>query len=866
MQVAIQRINERLKSSLNESDTAYFFDLMLAGEQLTKITTGGLVACLTDDSKRHRYSQIYRLIRADGIGEWSSVIDEVLSGPSSHFFNPIVNNVQRELAERLTSETWQYKSVKLLHACIKIIDSSYEGLPTKIAGKAWFSYFAFLRNKTRGHGAYSSSTYSKICPLLLESLSIFTENFSLINQMEWAYLNRNLSGKYKVLDISLNASSFHYLRIDRNPNFENGVYLFINKPIKVELIYSNSDLFDIFFANGGFNNNRFEAISYITGNKEYHEASRFLSPPGNLPSSETEGIGKLELVKNVFTNIPSTIQTYVNRLELEAELKRKLIDDRHPIVTLTGRGGVGKTSLALTVLNEMCNESRFSAIIWFSARDIDLLMEGAKPVKPHVLTAEDIAKEYVRLLEPKESKDKGFKPRAFIESEFGSSTVGPVLYIFDNFETVKDPIDLFQWLDTYIRNPNKILITSRFREFKADYPIEVGGMNLEEFKILVDKTSKNLGITELVNNQQYLEELYNESDGHPYVIKVLLGEVAKEGKVGKIKRIVASKDEILTALFERTYNGISPAAKRIFLTLSNWRSTIPEIAIEAVLMRESNEYMDVEAAIEELNRSSLINIEKSEKDGMRFISSPLSASVFGKKKLSVSPMKTAIEADTQLLHTFGVGLNTEIHLGIEPRIIKFFRDIAKRVSTKADKLENYISILEFICRKYPSAWITLSFLYEEEHQIPSAINALQNYLEGATEESQKLKYWERLSELYRRNNDWYGELHALIEMCELPNTQIEIISQNVYGINFLISSKKLEIDSTEKEILVKRIIKVFSTKLDKNKGDASDFSQLAWLYLSIKDVRNAKEAVQRGLIIESDNHHCLKLKETLSMN
>lgn len=84
----IQRMNERLESSINDSDTLYFLDLILAGEQLTKIVTAGLVACVSDDNKRHRYSQEYRLLRADGIGEWSSVIDEVLIGTSSQFFNP----------------------------------------------------------------------------------------------------------------------------------------------------------------------------------------------------------------------------------------------------------------------------------------------------------------------------------------------------------------------------------------------------------------------------------------------------------------------------------------------------------------------------------------------------------------------------------------------------------------------------------------------------------------------------------------------------------------------------------------------------------------------------------------------------------
>ncbi|HBS85701.1 MAG TPA: hypothetical protein DEA97_04040 [Bacteroidales bacterium] len=856
-------MKERLESSKNDSDTAYFMDLMLAGEQLTKLVTLGILACITDDSKRHRYSQEHRLLRADGIGEWSSVIDEILGGPSSHFFNPIANHFQQELNERMGENSWQHKSIKMLIHCIKVIDSSFENIPLKVSGKTWFSHFAYLRNKTKGHGAYSADIYSSICENLYKSITLIHENYSLFVDTDWAYLHRNLSGKYKVTDISINATKFHYLRKDSSATHENGVYIYLNKPIKVELILTNSDLTDFYFPNGGFNCKRYEMLSYITGNKDYQDATTHLTPPGELPSSETEGVGKLDVIGNVFTNLPTINQIYIKREELEDELYKKLLDERHPIITLTGRGGIGKTSLAISVLKNTCESLRYSTILWFSARDIDLLIEGAKPVKAHILSNDDIAKEYCKLIEPKESLSKGFKPKAFFEKELENNSIGPTLFIFDNFETVKEPIDLFNWLDTFIRNPNKILITSRFRDFKADYPIEVGGMNEKEFNQLVEATSNSLGISHLVNDKNYLEELYNESDGHPYVIKVLLGDVAKEGKISRVKRIVASKDEILTALFERTYNGLTPVAKRIFLTLSNWRSTIPEIAIEAILIRESNELMDVGKGIEELYRSSLVLIEVSEKDGMRFLSVPYSASVFGKKKLSVSPMKTAIQADTKLLHTFGVGLHTEIHLGIEPRIIKFFRDIAKRVSLKLDSIDSYIPVLEFICRKYPYAWLTLSSLYEEEGRIDIAIESLQRHLETCTNEVEAYNSWEKLADLFYKAHDADGEMHALIEMSELTVTSLDKIRAIVYKINSLFKNKKFQTDNAEKQILSQRLITSYKHILDNNSYESDDCSQLAWLYLNAGDRKNAKRITTKGLEIDPYHIHCLKLKSSL---
>jgi len=101
----------------------------------------------------------------------------------------------------------------------------------------------------------------------------------------------------------------------------------------------------------------------------------------------------LEIVGNVFTNMPPRREGYVRRAVLEAELIDVLQDSRHPVVTLQGRGGVGKTSLALTVLHDVALDGECFAIVWFSARDIDLLSEGPRVVSADVLATEDVARD-----------------------------------------------------------------------------------------------------------------------------------------------------------------------------------------------------------------------------------------------------------------------------------------------------------------------------------------------------------------------------------------------------------------------------------------------------------------------------------------
>jgi NB-ARC domain-containing protein len=422
-----------------------------------------------------------------------------------------------------------------------------------------------------------------------------------------------------------------------------GVYVDFQEYAKVDLIDTSIDVSDFFFPNGGFKGTTFELLSLISDNRKQGDASPYLAPAGERPPSETEGRGVLEDIGETWTNLPPPVADYVPRPQLENELYQTLNDDRHPVITLVGSGGIGKTSLAISVVNRIALEGTFELIVWLSARDIDLLPEGPKVVTPRVLTQADIAGQFASLLQPAEAKTSGFKPLNYLAKSLTTNlTGGPALFVFDNFETVRSPGDLFEWLDTQIRLPNKILITTRYREFKADYPIEIPGMTTKEADQLIDSTAHRLGITELLTSR-YRSEVYEEADGHPYIIKVFRGEVAKSRELKKVERIVAGKDEILNALFERTYARLQPVAKRVFLTLCSWRSLVPQLALEAVLLRPANDKMDVAAAIEELLQSSFVERTVAN-DHTAFLDVALVASVFGRRKLEITPMRPAIDA------------------------------------------------------------------------------------------------------------------------------------------------------------------------------------------------------------------------------
>lgn len=857
-------MSDRTLRAREDSDVSYFHDLLLFGEFLIKLIACGMVASLETDKDRQRYRLEHGLVRSNGVGDWVAAIDDVLVGPASQHIRRDARVEQRQLNQRFPAKgehEWQVQSVRHLHSACCEIDPNFGDLSARVSLRVWLKDFVWLRNKTRGHGALLASQCSSLCPALSSSIDLITDNFTLFKR-SWAFLHRNISGKYRVVRIAGDCTEFEYLKRESDHSLAEGVNVFFGEPAPAPLMKTDLDLSDFYFPNGNFRDEQFELLSYISGQTREGNGSDYLVTPTDLPVSETAGVGTLEDLEEVFCNLPVLPQGYVDRPDLEQELAKILANDRHPVVTLVGRGGIGKTSLALKVLRDIvAHQTHFVAILWFSARDIDLLTEGPKIVRPEILSEADIAEQYVDLVQPRESADKGFDARTFFSSTLTRSAIGPTLFVFDNFETVKNPADLFNWLDTHIRLPNKVLITTRGRDFRGDYHLTVRGMVQSEFNELVKTTAQRLGIQHLLTHD-YLQSLFTESGGHPYVVKVLLGEVADAGKLVSAPRIMASRDDILSALFDRTFSNLPPVAVRIFLTLSNWRSAIPRVALEAALLRPENVYMDIEAGLDRLSRSSMIEVLVSP-HGDEFVSTPLVAALFGKKKLLVSPYKSMIEADMEMLRLVGPTSEKDVRLGLQPRVNRLFKNVSEIIDTSARDLAHFLPVIEYVARKFPPAWIQLADLYIKElgsKGRPAAIEAIRQYLEARPDD---LSAWTRLARACSAEQDFLAEANSYVQRAVRPECSYYDVSFAANRLNALVGEGRLQLDQAELSALTWELIEVMEQRI--TEASSNDYSRLAWLYVHTGDNSKALQWIETGLENDPDNEHCLKLRERLTV-
>ncbi|MXZ73246.1 MAG: hypothetical protein F4Z04_17320 [Acidobacteria bacterium] len=855
-----------MKLDRDEGDLAYFYALTLQLEYLTKLVTAAVVACIGDDADRHRYTLEHRLVRANSIGDWPETLNLALTGPAAQFFQPGAYDIVRDLTERVSSSDDRYGAIDHLRHAAEELDLKPE-IGRKAALRQFFTLAARVRNRTRGHGATTAQQATAVCPNIAEAIAAITGSLRLF-KVDWAYLHRNLSGKYRVVPLIGKCNELQYLKRTRDIRFPNGVFVILDSPVFVPLVFSDPNLLDVFLPNGDFRSGDFETLSYITNSLRRQDGQRWMDPAARLPGSQTEGGEGLDPIGEMFANLPP-LGDYIARPLLQETLRSELLTtDRHALITLTGPGGIGKTTLALAALHEVAQQERapYDVILWISARDIDLLESGPKPVSPRVSTLADIARLATDLLRPFVEVPKMNGERYLAEC-LAKDKVGRVLLVLDNFETLQNPADVFRWLDTHVRPPNKILITTRFRDFVGDYPIRVAGMTDDEAHALINREASRLEIEPLLE-AGYKETVIQESEGHPYVIKILLGQVASERRAVKPRRIVANADQLLSAMFERTYSSLTPAAQRVFLLLSRWRAVVPEVAVEAVLLRPGNERFDVAEALNELRRFSLVEELGSESEEERFVAVPLAATMYGRRKLESSPFRATVEEDRKVLMEFGAGRESDVSRGVLPRIRNLVKAIAKRAANDPAGLQNAIPVLEYLASRVPHTYLELADLVVEAGWDKRGHERAKDYLRRFIETApppERWKAWMRVADLCAVTEDVVGEVQALSEAALLPVTKIgelEDIANRINSRTREARGRRFEQGwSAEIRVLLLRVIEVMERQL--SDLSPSGCSRLAWLHVKSGNPERALDIARFGLTKDKTHLHCLNLVHKL---
>jgi len=289
--------------------TAHFNDVMYLGEGLLKLITLALVSAVEEDRDHHQYRLLYNLVRTQSLQTWISTLEQTTTGaPATKLNQSLKPDLTVLSAPPTQPDDWRLAVVERLDQCATSIGPEPNGnrAPATLIG--CLDRFVHVRNKARAHGALPPAVLGSIATLTEESLTSILEHTPLLNR-PWAHARRNLSGKFNVTLLGPSTDKFDALKTERTTQYSNGIYTYLDRPIRIRLLESEPDASDVYFPNGSYTSrNEYEAISYTSGKVLKCVNTDLLQPLSQPPPSHTEGTADLG---DDLSNLPPQAQGYI---------------------------------------------------------------------------------------------------------------------------------------------------------------------------------------------------------------------------------------------------------------------------------------------------------------------------------------------------------------------------------------------------------------------------------------------------------------------------------------------------------------------------------------------------------------------------
>jgi hypothetical protein len=859
----IALVARRLNICNPDDLAARFLETSYLAEASLKTLAVVLHAGIAKPAREIAYRHAYDLIRADGLGTWEQAIREISTQPTAGYLPPEFFTLLAWISKKRTKPEDEWFRVALAKArqvLVLLGTEEQEGKESATA-KELITCLVQIRNKTKAHGAVGEEFYAAANMPYLETVAALLTSCPLF-EWKWLHLAPRESGK--VRGVALSGTDAKHLRDGDAAQFTveaAGVHFVPHQSGRAfycgSLIKANRECTVFSLPNGGLTaSGTSEFIDYGSGKTCRESASAFLAPPVPLPPSETEGLNAFDIQSNTYGNLPELPHGYVKRNILEANLTARLLDKNHPIITLHGGGGMGKTSLALAAAHNLAalKEPPFEHIVWFSARDVDLRPTGPSEVQQSVVDLQSVSKRFGRLFSDWGGGGDADALAKALQTPSGVASKG-ILFVFDNFETLADVRGLHKFLDEHTHLPNKALITSRERAFVADYPIEVRGMELKEAEQMLVDAARTLGIADLMTPDA-IDRIYAYTGGHAYVMRVVVGEMAKDGRYTPPAAVMGRRQDIVDAVFERSFNKLSESGRNVFLLVANWKSNVPEVGLIVVLGVRG---IDAVAGLEECRRLSLVypmELPGSES----FYSVPQLARGFAHKKLQGDPDRLVIQQDLATLQKFGVVSGLPTGDDTESRLIaQFSKECFGEIGKGNEAVARADKLLEALSNSWSPGWRKLAVFRRESGADSEAVGYA---LRRAVEEDPSSKdAWLARAEFAKEISDEGVRMASLVSAVDADPHDVELVREVAFQLCRYVNSHIYEIPKARRGVYLASVrshMQRVSSKLD-----ATGLSRLAWLFLLEDNVTKAREYANKGCAIDLTNSHCLKILERL---
>lgn len=473
-----------------------------------------------------------------------------------------------------------------------------------------------IRNKTTGHHAYGSEFWPKHVPTVVAAIDWLRRESPLWVLSLALPIERGGKRQLRILD---GAEPGKSVAVDLPDSFPSSPLCLLETTPMVslgDLILVDPATNLTYLANGTWRDSdssaeflchSLEAAEPGGGCKRVELPAFSIRPP-TLPASETQGAERLLTEPGVvMNNLPPEVVGYVPRGALEEKMRRYLLDSkRRHLINVRGSGGFGKTSLVLRLCHELAADDArcpYDAIVWMSARDIDLTLSGAVSVRRAEESLDDVWTRYASLF----SEPDPSAAREFFETSLRGDAV---LVVLDNFETFDDQeaAYAYAYLDDLVEPPAKVIITSR-HVFAGDSPVEVRGMSESEAEGLLIQAARDAAVEPLMT-PRVRSKIFARCQGQPYAMKLVASQMKSEAGLTGLLTQVLSNEDLLEALFRRSLDdlGANDDALFVFLLVGQFAGGVSEPVLRVAV---SSETIDLDDAVGALRQRSLLDVAAS---------------------------------------------------------------------------------------------------------------------------------------------------------------------------------------------------------------------------------------------------------------
>lgn len=301
----------------------------------------------------------------------------------------------------------------------------------------------------------------------------------------------------------------------------------------------------------------------------------------------------------IIHNLPTPDYEYeggfVGRDEDRKKILQLLKSDKFPVVTITGAGGVGKTSLALKVIEDLTirdNCKLFDSIVWLSAKENKLSPWGIEEIEPTLKSYEELLDTLIQLFDcSTELKEKTIEEKEALSNQIIELNKKMIIAI-DNLETITDERIINFIIDAPLNV--KFLITSRKGIGQVERRHELKELKSKEAIYLFRQLSRDKQLLNLMQlDDEIIEKYVSKVAFYPLAIKWVIGQVARGKDINKvIDTINNDESDISKFCFEQIYNSLSDSCKKILFTISSMTTSPTASVLQHITEIDEKEFED----------------------------------------------------------------------------------------------------------------------------------------------------------------------------------------------------------------------------------------------------------------------------------